>query len=79
MTLRYCSWIKGVCFCVEGYGSLYFFDEKDQLRELVGEILVARDSEYQDIYVKVSSSGTEFLMPIQTVDSIKWDRKNLIE
>lgn len=62
-------------FNIHGTGTLYFTDERYQLRELTGEILVARDSGYQDIYVQVSSSGKQFLMPIQSVNSIKWEKK----
>lgn len=66
---------KQSCFNVHGAGKLYFNDEKNQLRELTGEIFVVRDPGCQVIYVQISSGGKQFLMPIQSVDSIKWDKK----
>ena len=64
-------------FSVRGEGALYFTDECDRLQCSIGEIVVARDSHArpEDIYVEVSSKGKQFLMPIHSVNKIKWDRK----
>ena len=58
-----------------GTGTLFFIDERDQLRELVGKIIVAQDSLVQDSYVEVESDGKHYLMPTQSVKSIRWDKE----
>ncbi len=66
---------EGVPFSVRGYGLLDFYNERDQLIELTGEIHVGRNSGLQDIYVEVLNGENDLLMPIQTVHSIKWKKK----
>jgi hypothetical protein len=67
--------LKAAGTFLHGTGTLYFKDEYGQLRELVGEIIVGKNSVYQDAYVKVVSKGKHYLMPFQSLESIKWDRK----
>jgi hypothetical protein len=63
--------LKRPHFSIQGARKLCLKDEYDQLRELTGKILVARDSEYHGVYVEVTNSGRQFLMPIQSVNSIE--------
>lgn len=67
---------KKARFNIHGIGTLSFTDENDKPRLLTGEIIVARDSSYQDIYVEVTVDCKQFLMPLQSVNSIKWVKKD---
>ena len=72
-TLRLAS--EKSSFSIHGTGTLSFTDEYEKPRLLIGEIIVARDSIYQDIYVQVTSDSNQFLMPLQSVNSIKWVKR----
>ena len=61
---------------LHGTGTLCFKDEYGRLRELVGEIIVGKNSVYQDTYVKVVSKAKHYLMPFQSIKSIKWDTES---
>ena len=65
------------CFRVHGRGIIQFTGEHGKQIFLEGEILIARNSFYQDIYVQVSSKGKDFLMPVENVSSIKWGERTI--
>ena len=69
------SRLTATSFYLHGTGTLHFRDEYSRLRELVGEIVVGKNSAYQSAYVKVVSQGKHYLMPLRSVEKIKWDAK----
>lgn len=62
-------------FRLHGSGTVYFTNECDELIALTGEVIVGQDSKYQSAYVEVSTHTGVFLMPIKSVNSVKWDEK----
>ncbi len=60
---------------VSGTGTLYFKDKHSQLKELVGKIIVTKESVYQNSYVEVESAGKDYLIPIAAVGSVRWDKE----
>ena len=60
---------------VSGTGTLYFKDKHSQLKELVGKIIITKESIYKNSYVEVESGGKHYVMPIGSLGSIRWDKE----
>lgn len=61
-------------FCIHGIGTIKFDNGK---KAFAGEIIVTRNSFNHDTYVRVLGNSREFLMPIQSVNSIKWNQRTI--
>jgi len=68
--------LRTMPFHIRGKGTLRFFDDCNELRELTGKIIVGREPGDTIVLAQVTIGENVFLMPISSVSKIIWGRKS---